>query len=97
MSSFDYTQAKELMKNIPDLTKTFNQLAHNRSRKMIVGHKFAYLFFVFNGVYAVSTLFNLNIFGTSQDFVHQFRIRPDFITGNRVTAYNKQAKNLVLY
>lgn len=97
MSNFDYSQAKEMIKNVPDLSKTFSQLALNRSKKMVTGHKFAYLFFLANGAYAVSTLLSINIFGTSQDFVHQFRVRPDFITGKRVIAYNKQAKQLVLY
>jgi len=95
--NYDYSESKKMMEKIPNLNNTFNKLTPYHTSRFLLANKFSYLFLLGCGVLTLSTTFNINLFGSNTDFVHQFRIRPDFITGERNVTYRKQEKQFKFY
>ncbi len=96
-SNYDYFEAKRMTDKIPNLNKTFTKLATTHTPRFLLAHKFVYFFFLGCGTLFVANTFNINLIGANNEFVHQFRIRPDFITGERSVSYRKQEKEFRFY
>lgn len=95
--NYDYTQAKKMMRKIPNLNTTYKKLIPISSTSRYLGNHFGFLYFLAIGTVGFATFMNMNILGSSQDFVHDFRIKPDFLTNKRFISYRKQEKQFNIY
>lgn len=94
---YDYSKAKKLINNAPNLKPLFSRLNPIHTFRRTIAVNFGFFFFLSCGAYFVGTVFNINFCGDSQDFVYEFRVRPDYITGKNNITYRKKAKQFALY
>jgi hypothetical protein len=95
--NYDSSQAKKLLSNIPQFRLTFNKLITLEGRRRKYANHFTFFFTFGCGLFFVATYLNMNLVGVNDDYVHEFRVRPDFLTGKRYIAYRKQSKQFVFY
>ena len=93
---YDYSETAKFTKKIPNLTDCFKSLQGTRTPRNLYSSKFTMMFLFGMVFFTTSAFFKFNLLNNGQDISINFKVLPDYASGERVITYRKEMKRFYI-